>query len=94
MVGASTRLEARGLGGLISLRDSRRGDSRFALGSSRYGQKIFKNKMRRIQFATVWRHREFLRRPAGRHSAIFVFYMHVQKAHAKRPQTGGEVTTK
>ena len=29
MVGASTRLEAQGLGGLLSLRESRRGTSRF-----------------------------------------------------------------
>ena len=40
---------------------------------SRNRQKISKNKMRRIEFATVWCHREILGRPAARYSAIFVF---------------------
>ena len=30
--------------------------------------------MRRIEFATEWRHREILGHPAARYSAVFVFY--------------------
>ena len=37
---------------------------------------VKKNKVRKIEVATVWRHREFLGRPAARYSAIFVFYMY------------------
>ena len=33
----------------------------------------FGDRMRKVEFATTWRHREFLGRPAVRHSAIFVF---------------------
>ena len=45
----------------------------FAPGSSRNRQKIFKNEMCGSEFATDWRHREILGRPAARYLAIFVF---------------------
>ena len=40
---------------------------------SRDGQKVLKNEMCGSEFATDWRHREILGRPAARYLAIFVF---------------------
>ena len=76
---------------LISLRDSRRGDSGFAPGSSRNRHKILKNEMRGSEFATVWRHREILGRPAARYLANFVFLSFLCFTH-NRSQSDSKVT--